>query len=378
MLTLLGLEAGREVNQDRMIDALWGSEPPRTAVKSLHSHVWRLRSALVASELGVEVRRGSLGYCLEMPADAVDTNVVMRLADEGRQHAARGNHTAAVAAFDDALSYWRGPSLGEFADEQSLMGEAARFDELRAAISEERLEARLALGQHSAVIGELELLCAEFPFREPLAALRTLALYRAGRQAEALAVLQDLRNRLRDELGLEASPPLNDLEHAILVQSPSLGWAGDTPTFSSDNALRVMLVDDHPLWRQAVRAILERDGDAVVVAEADDGEAAVATVIEAKPELVLMDLHLPGMGGVETTRRIMETLPDTRVLMLSASEDQADVVDALRAGAYGYVLKTGDGQAVVDAVRRVVAGEAVFSASLSSVVLAELRRPPVG
>lgn len=374
---LLGLEAGREVHQDRLIDALWGASPPRTAVKSLHSHVWRLRSALDASEADIAVTRGTLGYGLELASEAVDTVVVKRLAEEGRASAARGDNLAAVATFDEALSYWRGPSLGEFAEEESLVGEAARFDELRAAISEERIEARLALGHHSAVIGELELLCAEFPFREPLAALRTLALYRAGRQAEALAVLQELRRRLRDELGLEASPPLNELEHAILVQSPALGWTGEAPTFTADNALRVMLVDDHPLWRHAVRAILEREGDAVVVAEVDDGEAALAAVADARPELVLMDLHLPGMGGVEATRRIVELAPDTRVLMLSASQDQSDVVEALRAGAYGYVLKTGDGQAVVDAVRRVVAGETVFSASLSSVVLGELRRPPV-
>src|SRR5205085_1154156 len=193
---LLGIEAGREVHQDRLIDALWSDSPPRTAVKSLHSHVWRLRAALDASGADVAVTRGASGYRLDLAPDAVDTAVVMRLTDDGRSSAARGDHRAAVKSFDEALSYWRGPSLGEFAEEQSLVGEAARLDELRTAIGEERIEARLALGEHSAVIGELEVLCAEFPFREPLAALRMLALYRAGRQAEALAVLQELRGRL--------------------------------------------------------------------------------------------------------------------------------------------------------------------------------------
>jgi DNA-binding SARP family transcriptional activator/CheY-like chemotaxis protein len=381
LLVVLGLEAGRDVDQDRLINALWGDEPPRTAVKSLQSKVWRLRSDLEASGVDASIERSTGGYRLDIAPECVDVMIVADFVEEARIDLDAGRHRDALASFDEALSFWQGRSLGEFADEPSLLGEAARLDELRVAIAEERIEALLAVGQVNAAIEALELLCVEHPFREALVALRMLALYRSGRQAESLAVFQDLRTRLRDELGLEPSAPLYGLERAILKQDPEL----DLPTterrgevHSPSNALRVMLVDDHPIWRQAVRTVLEGNGDVVVVAEADDGESAVALAAEHAPDLILMDLHLPGKGGIEATRVIVEHDPQARVLVLSASEDENDVLKALRAGAFGYVLKSGTGQEVVDAVRRVVRGEAVFSSGLSSLVLGELRRTATG
>ena len=381
LLVVLGLEAGRDVDQDRLIDALWGDEPPRTAIKSLQSKVWRLRSDLEAAGVDARIERSANGYRLDLAPGCVDVTVVDQLVDEARRHLDTGRRQDAVRAFDEALAYWQGRSLGAFADEPFLVGAAARLDELRIAIAEERVEALLAMGQTTDAIVSLEQLCADHPFRETLVALRMLALYRAGRQAEALAVFQDLRTRLRDDLGLEPSAPLYELETAILQQDPEL----DLPTterrghvHSVDDALRVVLVDDHPMWRQAVRTVLESDGDVVVVGEADDGEAAVALAAETTPDLVLMDLHLPGCGGIDATRQIIEQRPDALVLVLSASQDEDDVLKALRAGAFGYVLKSGTGQEVVDAVRRVVRGEAVFSSGLSSLVLGELRRAATG
>jgi CheY-like chemotaxis protein len=188
--------------------------------------------------------------------------------------------------------------------------------------------------------------------------------------------------------GSTADVVADHLEHATLIELGErtlrglarkervfeLCDASPSPEGTASSRLRVMLVDDHPIWRQAVKVLVERDSAAVVVAEADDGEEATAIANDVKPDLVLMDLHLPGIGGIEATRRITESLPDVRVLILSASEEDADVITALRAGALGYVLKSGTGQEVVDAVRRVIAGEAVFSAALSPTVLAELRR----
>lgn len=377
LLVVLGLEAGRDVDQDRLIDALWGDKPPRTAVKSLHSHVWRLRGELGEHAPGTEIERSGRGYRLIVPTDCVDVGIASGLVEQARRHVGGGRPNEAIAFYDAALQFWQGRSLGEFADEPALVSDASRLDELRVVIAEERVEALLGVGQVNMALDALEPLCGDHPFRETLVALRMLALYRAGRQADSLAVFRDLRTRLRDELGLEPSAPLNDLERAILNQSPELDLAAAAPR-TSDAALRVMLVDDHPLWRQAVRTVIEAQGDVAVVAEADDGESAIALDADTTPDLILMDLHLPGMGGVEATRHIVTARPGARVLVLSASDDEADVLTALRSGAYGYVLKSGTGQEVVDAVRRVVAGEAVFSSALASLVLGELRRSAAG
>lgn len=380
LLVVLGLEAGRDVDQDRLIDALWGDKPPRTAVKSLQSHVWRLRGEIEAASIAAEIVRTASGYRLDIEPSNVDVVVVADLMDAARQEVERNHFDAAITGLEVALTYWSGRSLGEFADEPCLLAEASRLDQLRVAVAEQRVEALLATGNPTSAINALEVLCAEHPFRETLVALRMLALYRAGRQADALAVLQDLRARLRDELGLEPSAPLFQLERAILEQSAELDLVALEPKprpHTTTDALRVMLVDDHPIWRGAVKTVIEAEGDVVVVAEADSGDAAVTLATEAKPDLILMDLHLPGVNGIAATEQIIANVPGTRVLVLSASEDEHDVLAALRAGAFGYVLKSGTGQEVVDAVRRVVKGEAVFSSALSSLVLTELRRAAV-
>lgn len=138
--------------------------------------------------------------------------------------------------------------------------------------------------------------------------------------------------------------------------------------------IRVMVVDDHPVWRDGIRADLERDGFAVVVAEAADGGEAIAKAREEMPDVVLMDLQLPTVNGAEATRRIVEDSPHARVLILSASGEESDVMEAVKAGACGYLLKSTKTQDVVDAVRRVSGGESVFSPSLAGMVLQEFRR----
>ena len=138
--------------------------------------------------------------------------------------------------------------------------------------------------------------------------------------------------------------------------------------------LRVLLVDDHPMWRDGVRADLERLGAAEVVGEASDGGEAIELVAEHMPDVVLMDLQLPTVGGVDATRRIAEAAPHVKVLVLSASAEEADVLEAVKAGAAGYLLKSATSEEVADAVRRVAAGEPVFTASLAGLVLDEFRR----
>ncbi len=145
-------------------------------------------------------------------------------------------------------------------------------------------------------------------------------------------------------------------------------------TESIPEPIRVMVVDDHPVWRDGIRADLERDGSARVVAEAADGGEAIERVYEAMPDVVVMDLKMPTVSGVDATRAITEAIPHVRVLVLSASGEEADVLDAIKAGATGYMLKSATAGEVADAVRRVAAGEPVFTASLAGLVLEEFRR----
>ena len=137
--------------------------------------------------------------------------------------------------------------------------------------------------------------------------------------------------------------------------------------------ITVMVVDDHPMWRQTLRKVLERSRVGVVVAEASDGEEALVRAKELKPQVVVMDLGLPNMNGIEATQQLVSALRSTKVLVLSASDSESDVLDAIQAGASGYLLKTALPTEVVDAVRRIHRGEAVLPPQLAPVILAQLR-----
>ena len=143
-----------------------------------------------------------------------------------------------------------------------------------------------------------------------------------------------------------------------------------------DAPVRLVLVDDHPVFRQGMRAVLDELDGIEVVAEAADGQDAVRVVAEQSPDVVLMDLRMPGLGGVEATARICATQPDVKVLVLTMDEDDASVFAALRAGARGYLLKEADGLAVHRSVRAVAAGEAVFGAGVAARVVSYFSRAP--
>lgn len=143
---------------------------------------------------------------------------------------------------------------------------------------------------------------------------------------------------------------------------------------AGDDRVRVLVVDDHPVWRDGVRTDLDASGRAVVVAEARDGGEAIEQARETMPDVVLMDLNLPTVRGVDAIRRIVEESPHVKVLVLSASGEEADVLEAVKVGASGYLLKSATAGELAEAVARVRAGEPVFSASLAGLVLGEFRR----
>jgi YVTN family beta-propeller protein len=218
LLAILLLHRGEVVSNDRLVDELWGEHPPGTATKTVQVYVSRLRKELGQ---GVVVTRGG-GYMLDIEPDQLDAARFERLTDEGRAALENGDANAASELLRETLELWRGPPLTDLAYEPFAQGEIARLEELRLVALEQRVEADLALGKHAALIPELETLVREHPARERLRAQLILALYRSGRQADALASYRDARRALVEELGLEPGRELKELERAILAQDPAL------------------------------------------------------------------------------------------------------------------------------------------------------------
>ncbi len=244
LLAILLLHSNEVVSSDRLIDHLWGVKPPPTAAKSLQAHVSRLRKALGAG--GRLVTHGS-GYTLTAGIDDIDASRFERLVERGRELLSAGDAGGAAADLHEALQLWRGPPLSDFAYEAFAQAEIARLEELRVAALEERIEADLALGRHAGLVGELEALVTEHPLRERLRAQLMLALYRSGRQAEALAAYQSARLALVEELGLEPSRTLQDVEQAILRHDPTLDLKRAAPPQEPDvESPRAPLPDSIP------------------------------------------------------------------------------------------------------------------------------------
>jgi DNA-binding SARP family transcriptional activator/streptogramin lyase len=218
LLVLLLLHAGDVVSTDRLIDALWGERPPPSALNSVHVYVSQLRKALGNGHLETRGR----GYLLALEPEQLDLDRFERLVGDGRDLLASGDANRAAEALRGALALWRGSPLSDVASEPFAQSEIARLEELRLAAVEERIEADVALGRDAELVPELEALTREHPLRERLRAQLMLALYRSGRQSEALEAYQQARRLLLRELGLEPGRALQELEAAILRQDAQL------------------------------------------------------------------------------------------------------------------------------------------------------------
>ena len=201
-----------------MIDELWGERPPDTATKTVQVYVSRLRKALGD---GVLVTRDG-GYALELNGDAVDADRFARLASEGRRALDGGDPRGARETLTAALDLWRGPPLADLAYASFAQADLARLEELRLVALEDRAEADLALGHHAALVPELEALVREHPTRERLRGELMLALYRSGRQVEALESYREAQRTLDEDLGLAPGSQLQQLERSILTHDPAI------------------------------------------------------------------------------------------------------------------------------------------------------------
>ena len=226
LLAVLLLHANETLTAERLIDELWGEHPPPTAAKAVQVHVSRLRKALAATN-GTSNGHASLvtrdrGYRLELDPESVDAQRFEARVTEARRELADGHPEQAIALLEDGLALWHGEPLADLAYEPFAQREIARLEDLRLTALEQLIEAKLAVGRHTEVVAELERLVAEHPYRERLRAQLMLALYRCDRQADALQAYQNARRQLVEELGIEPTEMLRDLERAILAQDPEL------------------------------------------------------------------------------------------------------------------------------------------------------------
>ena len=237
LLALLLLNANRVVPTEQLVDQLWGEHPPPTATASLQNGIGLLRKALGADR--VETRPP--GYLLRVSGDELDLATFERVVHDARSLPAEARATA----LRDALDRWGGPPLADFTYEPFAQSEIGRLEELRLTAHEERIDADLELGGHAEVVGELESLIAERPLRERLRGQLMLALYRSGRQVEALEAYRVARHALTEDLGIEPTPTLQRLNAAILRQDAALDASGPPPAAVGDEV------------QEAARALVE-------------------------------------------------------------------------------------------------------------------------
>ena len=330
LLGLLLLHPNETLSTDRLIDELWGERPPASAANALHARVSRLRRALAghngsaSAELVVTRERG---YELRLDPERLDSHRFERLVAEGRSELAAGRRERAVSAFERALSLWRGAPLADLADEPFAQSEIARLGDLRVVALEQLFEARLALGRHADVVGQLETLIGEHPYREGLRAQLMLALYRCDRQADALQAYQDARRTLIEELGIEPGERLRELERAILVQDPSLAVPAQEPaelppelgagTLLAGRDAELAWLREH--WR------LARGGAGrlvLVTGETGMGKTRLAAELAVEVQRDRGEvLYVAGAGPPDTARTSLEGVRDARRPTLVVLDD---------------------------------------------------------
>lgn len=308
LLVLLLTSANEVVSADRLIDELWGARPPRAAANALQYHVSRLRKALAPTDV---IATREPGYLITVEPEQLDLLRFERLVADAQN----APPETAARILRDALALWRGPALADLEREPFARAEIARLAELRVGALEQRIAADLALGRRAELVGELEALIRDHPYRETLRAQLMLALYGAGRQAEALEVYRETRRLLVGELGIEPGPAIQQLEQAILRQDPQL----DSPTAP---------VGDRPAPRGSITVSL-READPVegllAIAEAlarePPRELILARLVEAEDRLAAVTAEL-----AERRRELAARAVSSRVAAYTTSEPGADTV----------------------------------------------------
>jgi DNA-binding SARP family transcriptional activator len=362
LFAVLALDPRRVVSVDRLVEALWPGDPPDTAGHAIQVYVSQLRKAL-----GPVITTRAPGYVLELDSERVDAHRFARLAQEGGAALDGGEPEAAEVALREALALWRGPALADFLYEPFAQTQIARLEELRTVVVEERIEADLALGRHVELVSELEALVQAERLRERPRAQLMLALYRSGRQADALAAYRDARETLVEELGIDPGPELRELEAAILRQDESL-LLEETPLARPAMQFRrlvtILFVDvvesmalAEALDPEALAAVLRRYFETVSTAIAHHG----GVVEKYAGDAVMAAFGIPVSHEDDALRAARAAL-DVKAGMAALNED------LVRQHGIGLEIRVGleAGEVVAtptEARQRLVTGEAVGIAS---------------
>ena len=364
LLSDLLVHANNVVPAERLIEDVWRGDPPPGAMATLHTYVKNLRRLLepdpttgVAREVLVTRRPG---YLLRVDSEGLDAWRGERLIAQGRSALADGDAGRAQTQLREALALWTGPAFAELAQEDYLRAEAVRLEELRLVGIEERVQADLALGDHTALCGELDMLVAEHPYRERLWEQWMHALYRAGRQADALRAYQRVRSRLGDELGIAPGEPLRDLEQAILLQRPALDWT--PPPQAQPRARREPFDRVHRRTSPAMSSRSRMRGRAGGNLSAEPPElfGRSEAVVEIGRRLRTKRLvSLVGVGGVGKTalalavaHSVRDRYPDGVWFVELAPIGDPESVPAVIAGAFGHQEQPG--LTLVESLRRLL------------------------
>ena len=334
VLAVLLMHANQVVSSDRLLEELWPGQPADKATDSLQVRLSELRRALrPAGEAGRLVTRAP-GYLLRVAPGELDALRFEQLAAEGGTALAAGDAVAAAQCLDQALALWRGPALADFDTVPSARAEAGRLEEQRLAALESRAEALLACGRHRELIAELETLTADHPLREPFWYQRMLALYRAGRQADALRAYRELRDLLIAELAIEPGPELRELHARILRQDPALDGPGaDQAPAGPDAVPRTRYVQTSDGIHVAFQVIGEGEPDMVLVPGLmshleliweDQETADFYQRLARLGRLILFDKRDTGMSDrAPGAMSLEERMEDVRAVMQAASSSRA-------------------------------------------------------
>jgi DNA-binding SARP family transcriptional activator len=321
-LAILLLNANRVVSVDRIADDLYAGAAPVTALKQVQRQISELRKTLGSPSV-IETR--SPGYVIRLSPAQLDLSVFERLAADASEARTTGDPRRAADLLRSALDLWRGAPLADLMYESFAQAPIERLEEIRLAALEQRIDVDLALGRHHDLVAELEQLVAEHPVQERLHAQLMLALYRSGRQAEALAGYRQARAALMDEFGIEPGPALRQLERQILAQDPSLELPPDAvlepaPASVATKTVLAVPADDAGIARLAVLAEPLR--------RRPEEELILARLVRDERELA------PALGALDAARQRDEAT--VRVAAFTSAEPAADVVRL--AGAYDVAL----------------------------------------
>ena len=319
VLAVLLAQAPAAVPLGTLVDGVWGNDPPESAESALQGYVSALRKALGRDVIATVGR----GYALPCPESDLDLRRFERLVAAGRDAAQSGNAHEAASELRRALDLWRGPALADLADQPAMRLIAARLEELHLVALELRLDADLACGRDAELVGELDELAGSYPLRERLRALQMLALYRAGRQADALAAFRLARETLVDQLGIEPGAELRELERAILAQDPELGSAAVSRTTARSRCIVAGALDAAGITSLTVQvAPLGAAGHEVVfVATAPDPDALGALSQRIQQQRAALEA-----SGLEVRAAAFTSVTPGADLARMAEEQEAELL----------------------------------------------------